>query len=420
MLAPLTIDRLGPLIRGAREIYVSGCAAEIPGLPEMLAAATPAVVTGIFSPLLNTRSYAEPAAGRRCRTFFLNKELKVHLREGWVDFCPWSYSQIHVWLCAPKRFDVAIVMVSPADAAGLHSFGVQSDFIPDLYERVGRLVGIVNPNMPSTFGEPGIPSDRFDALLELNHPLLATPAGDRSSPPDDATTQIASRISAMIPDGATVQMGMGRLPQALTAELTGHRNLQVHAGLVDDGILLLDDAGALNPDRPVVTGTAIGTSSLYERLHKNSRFSFRAVRHTHSREAISTIPGFIAVNAGLQIDLFGQISSEGSGERLLASPGGLPEFVRGARASTGGRAIAAIQAKRGREGESSVVARLDPPYLVTTPHTDTDTVVTEYGSAELRGLSLDERAEAIIAIAAPEHRSALVESWSDIRARGFS
>lgn len=410
---------LGPSIAGAREIYVSGCSAEIAGLPDLLGPETAgATVTGIFSPILNTRSYADPALSRRCRTFFLNDALRNDLVGGAVDFCPWTYSSIAQWLTAPARFDAAVVMVSPPDENNHCSFGTQTDFLPEFYADVPRLIGVINPNMPRTWGTPGIPLDRFSAVFEHDMPLPEFVGG--AGTVDPINDIIARNVAGLIPERATLQMGIGRVSQAVTLALVGHRGLRIHSGLVDDNVIRLEEAGALDPSAPIVTGVAIGTRALYDMIDRNPRFSFRTSTFTHSAEVIGQQPAFIAVNTALQVDLFGQVNSEGSEGRMLASPGGLPDFLRGAQRSKGGLRIIALRAQRGRRGKGGIVGRLCEPHLVTAARYDIDLVVTENGVADLRGRSLDQRAEALIEIADPADQATLAENWSDIRQAAFA
>lgn len=403
---------------GVRELYVSGCSAEIPGLPEILGESSAgATVTGIFSPILNTRSYAQPELQRRCRSFFLNRALRRDLASGWVDFCPWTYAQIAGWLRTPQRFDTAIVMVSPPDAKGRCSFGTQADFLPDFYHQVPRLIGVINPYLPTTYGEVGIPVDRFNFIFECDVPLLEVP--QKAEAADAASDTIAHILAGLIPDGATLQMGIGRVPQAMATALVGHRRLRVHSGLVDDSILMLEQAGALDTAVPIVSGVAMGSSALYEHIDENPRFHFRSACHTHSAAVIAELPDLFAVNAALQVDLFGQVNSEGGDGRMLASPGGLPEFLRGARHSRGGTSIITVRAERGKRGEGGIVPCLSAPRLVTAPRYDVDIIVTENGVADLRNLSLDARAEALIAVADPAEHASLAEHWRHIRAAAF-
>lgn len=423
MNAP-SIHRFGAValkkaLSGAREIYVSGCSAEVPDLPGLMGPETAgSTVTGIFSPIMNRLSFADAELRRRCRTFFLNDALRRDLAVGLVDFHPWTYTGIAGWLNAPKRFDTAIVTVSPPDENNICSLGTQYDFLPEFHARVPRLIGVINPAMPRTCGRVGLPLDRFSALLEIEGPLPEfLPSLSQNDPINEA---IARNVAELVPDGATVQMGIGRVSQAVAAALVGHRHLKVHSGLVDDNILMLENAGALDLDTPIVTGVAMGTRSLYDLVDRNPRFSFRSAGQTHAIAEIARNPRFIAVNSALQVDLFGQINSEGSDGRVLAGPGGLPEFLRGAQQSEGGLTIFALRAQPGRRGEGGIVARIGEPGLITVPRQDIDMVVTENGIADLRGCSLDQRAEALIAIAAPSTQAILTERWATIRQAAFA
>lgn len=418
MIASLNAARLAPLISGAEQIYVSGCAAEIPALPDLLnEIGTRATITGIFSPLANKRSYADAVLGRRCRTFFLTQELRRDILAGLVDFCPWNYAQIGDYFRRLARFDVAIVQVSPPDENGRYSLGTQVDFLPAFQHGIGKIIGVVNPFMPRTGGHTGLPGEAFDALLECDTPLVGNEADRLRADPDmDA---IARRVVALVPDRATVQLGIGRLPTAVTRALSGHRDLRIHSGLVGDEILELDASGALDRGRPILTGAAIGSADLYRALDRNERFAFRDASRTHNEDEIAAIPRFFAINAALQIDLFGQVNSEAVGGRLLATPGGLPPFVRGARRSKDGASIMAVRAKGGAKRASGIVARFERPELVTLPTADVDIVVTEYGVAHLRDLPFDARAEALIAIADPEEQARLSDAWREVRSRAF-
>lgn len=402
----------------AQEIYVSGCSAEVPGLSELLSeAGITATITGITSPILNVGSYADQALRRRYRTFFLNAALRRDMAAGLVDFCPWTYGAISKWLSKPKRFDAAIVMVSPPDADGLCSFGTQSDFLPDFYQDMPRLIGVINPNMPRTLGVPGISLVQFSTLFELDVPVMSISGDD--VPDDPLSETIARHVANLIPDGATIQMGIGKVPQALTQALVSHRHLRVHTGLVDSNIIALEASGALSSDHPIVTGVAMGSRELYDLVHENPRFRFAPASYTHAAEVLANTPKLIAMNGALQVDLFGQLNSEGGDGRILASPGGLPEFLRGAQRSEGGLVIVALKAQRGRKGEGGIVAQISEPRLVTGPRYDIDVVVTEHGAMDLRQLSLDQRAEALISLADPDMRATLTDRWAAVRKAGL-
>lgn len=406
------------ILADAASLYISGCAAEIAEAPALLAQCRRpgAIVTGNFTPLVNHGSYADSAPGLRVRTFFLTKALKADIDRGRVDYCPWRYSVIDRWLQAPGRFDTALVAVAPPDADGRCSLGVQSDFFPSFLDRVERVVGVINPNMPATAGHASVRYADLAATLDSGSPLPEMPA----RPADAVSIAIAGRIVALVRDGATVQVGVGQIPSQVLGRLNNHRGLRIHSGVIDDNILALESAGALDRDYPIVTGTAVGTIDLYDAVRDRQRFSFRPVAHTHAMTTLVDLPHFTAVNSALRVDLFGQVAAEGAGGRLLASPGGLPDFVRGALANYGGTSIVAVRAGSNGKNPGGIVATIDNPAIVTNGAVDADIVVTEFGVAHLRGLSLDARAEAMIAIAAPEDQAALQEAWSSLRHRWFA
>jgi acyl-CoA hydrolase len=412
LLAPAC--RIDDILSTAREIYVSACAAEIASAPDLFRTHAPrnATVTGIFSPMVNHRSYAIPPIGLRMRSFFLGREINRELADGWVDYCPWRYSVIDKWLSTSAKFDTALVMASPPGPDGKCSLGVQVDFLPNFIGRIDRVIGFINPNMPRTVGDGLIDYRAFTALVDYDVPLLTM----ESPEADETTRSIATLIADLISDGATVQVGIGKIPSQVLAQLQGHRDLRINTGVIDDNLLALEASGALDRRAPIVTGTAVGTTRLYDAV-SDSRFSFRAVSHTHARNTLINSPRFTAVNSVLQTDLFGQVSAEGAGGKMIASPGGLPDFVRGALDCDGGRSIIAVRA-RGPGGAPGIVPALRAPANVTCPANDADVVVTEFGVAQIRYLSSDARAEALIAIAAPEHREQLAADWRALRVGG--
>jgi acyl-CoA hydrolase len=405
--------RLGEVLASARSIYVSASAAEVPELPGLFRRHPPsnAIVTGIFSPLVNNRSYADAEIGMRVRSFFLTRQLKAQLSTGLVEYCPWRYRTINRWLSAAGRFDTALVMLSPPDSGGMCSLGVQADFLPAFCDRVGRVVGFINPQMPRTHGDTLIDYSSLAAVAECDAPL----ENMLSKPPDEQAVAIASRIAKLVQDSSTVQFGIGQIPSQVIAQLASHRQLRVHTGIIDDNILALEASGALDHDAPIVTGTAIGTKDLYDALADARRFRFRAVSFTHAFGTIAGFKRFTAINSVLQVDLLGQMSAEASGGALVASPGGLPDFVRGALESDGGRSIIAVRARAVAGHPGGIVSLLGSTVPVTIGSGDADIIVTEFGAAHVRYLSMDARAEAIIAIAAPEDQQQLARDWARVR-----
>lgn len=411
------LNRVGLLaeIGNAREIYTSGCAAEIVALPDLLSDALPdASITNILSPLINRRSYASPVSGRRARTFFLNREVKLHMSAGVIDLCPWSYQQIIHWLKDVVKMDVAIIMVSPPDANGWVSIGVQGDFFPLFRNRIGKIIAVVNPQMPTTRSQFQIALSEFDAVFSYDQPLLSPPAdvGDV----DPMVEIIAGNVANLIPDGATIQLGLGKISQAVARTLVDHRNLGVLSGLVDDNILHIEGKGVLDKSRPIVAGAAIGSVEMYEALHDNPRFRFTTSEETHGFASLVNAESYHSINSTLQVDLFGQINSELVNGRLISTPGGFTDTLRGAYMNPKGRAIVTLRARGGTKTAPGIVAHLSSPSMVSSSKSDADAVVSEFGVAELRNLSMDQRAHALIAIAAPEDRARLSNEWDAFHA----
>lgn len=413
----LTADGLIGALGTACEVYVSGCAAEIVALPDMLGnRLAGATITSILSPLVNVRSYASPHVGRRCRTFFLNAEVKKHLDLGVVDLCPWSYSQIAYWLAHRAAIDAVVVMVTPPDADGFVSLGVQTDFFPLFRHRVGKLIAVVNPQMPRTMGMSRFPLSGFAAVFAIDQPLLSPPEAHEGDDPE--IKQIASHVANMIPDGATIQLGLGKVSQSVARGLVNHKALGVVSGLVDDNILTLEGLGVLDRTRPILTGAAIGSRALYEALNGNERFCFSTTAETHGLDSLLGHDRFYSVNTTLQVDLFGQINSELVNGRMISTPGGFPDFLRAATMNPTGRGIVTVRARGGAKTAPGIVTQMTSPAGVSAAKTDVDVVVTEFGVAEVRFLTLDARAEALIAIAAPEDRDRLQGEWDMFRRGG--
>jgi len=232
--------------------------------------------------------------------------------------------------------------------------------------------------------------------------------------------QVARQVALLVRDGDTVQLGLGRLQAAVLQALKQHRGLRLHAGMVSDGLLDLADAGALaapEPDRPpVMTGVALGTDPLYARMADPDLVRFAPVGHTHAQATLAAIPRLVAINSALQIDLLGQAQIEMLHGRQISGVGGLLDFMRGARASPGGRALLAAPStvQAGAQKLSRFVPLLPAGSVGVTRH-DADLVVTEHGVADLRQVGVDGRAQALIAIAAPEHREGLEMAWHTLR-----
>lgn len=395
------------------EVFAPGCAGHSLLFEQWLRAGAQRCgglrFTGVHIPTVNTFDFAGLHPQSRQRTIFLSGDLRASWLDGRVDYLPMSYTATWCWLRNAAAVDTVLVQVAPPDADGNCSLGMACDFTPAVWPRATRILAHINPRMPRSRG-PSIPVARITAAIEQDMPLLDIP----DPPADAAMDAVAAQVATLVDDGATLQLGLGRLQSAVLRAVRGRRNLRIHSGMVSDGLLGLLDSGALSaaPDA-VVAGVALGTPALYEVAAR--QVVFRDVGHTHDHAVLRAIARLTAVNSALSVDLLGQVNGEFLSGRQLSGVGGLPDFLQGARQSAGGRGIIALPATTPR-GESRIVPLL-PPGPVSLTRVEADYIVSEYGVADLRHLDVRARARALIAIAAPEHRDALQRSWQELALR---
>nr|WP_272490786.1 acetyl-CoA hydrolase/transferase C-terminal domain-containing protein [Mesobacterium pallidum] len=291
-------------------------------------------------------------------------------------------------------------MLASPDADGLCSFGPVTDFIADIWQQVPVLIAQINPALPATRGTPGIPFDRLTAVVEAESPL------PQQDPGTDATAQaIAAHVARLIPDGATLQTGVGRIPEAVLRGLTGKRDLAIHSGLIGDSTLDLLEAGALRPEAPITAGVAIGTDRIYGAISR-PEFAFRPPSHTHAIEVLARIDPLVTVNSAIEVDLAGNVHAEATPRGPVSGPGGASDFAAGARGASDLRIIA-LPATAGKSRVSRIVPAGTGTGPVSLGRFDVDVVVTENGVADLRGKGPAERRAALIRIADPAHRNIL-------------
>jgi acyl-CoA hydrolase len=407
---PINLDQASfvSLLRSGSLVFVQGCSGESLLLADHVrkagAALGPKTFTGIFVPGLNRYDYL---ANPDCRvlTYFMTPELKK--AGAAVDFRPLCYADILTDLRA-RPIDAALVMLSPPNENGLCSFGPIVDFLPDLWANIPTLIGHINPLLPPTHGAPGIPFSRLSAYIFAEQPLL----GQSEEPADDEALAIADFIAPITPNGATLQVGLGKIPGAVLRSLTTRKNLRIHSGLVSDAALALKQAGALAPGIAVTGGVAIGGPALYAAC-SDPAFEFRPVSHTHSARVLAEIRDFISINSAIEVDLFGQAYAECGPRGWMSGPGGASDFARGAKVG-GGLRIVALPSTARAGATSRIVDPRDAFGPVSLGRMDIDMVVTENGLADLRGLDHESRARRLIDIAAEPHRPALIAAWREL------
>jgi acyl-CoA hydrolase len=315
--------------------------------------------------------------------------------------------------------DVAMVQVSPPDAEGNHSFGLIGDFVATAVKKARVVIAEVNERVPFTFGDEVLPAARIDCAVYVDRDPVELPGAAIG----DADLAIARLVAGYIGDGATLQVGIGSVPDAVLRLLRDRRDLGIHSGMVSDGLVDLVEAGVItNARKPMdrgtsITGALIGTRRLFAFADRNRAIGMRSCAYTHAPEVLCRLPQLVTVNSAIEVDLTGQVNAEQSGSQYLGGSGGQVDFVRAGARAPGGRSIIALPATARGGKISRITARLAGP--VTTARSEVDVIVTEFGAAELKGRPLAERARRLAAIAHPDFRAELEQTAYDIEQRGF-
>jgi acyl-CoA hydrolase len=308
------------------------------------------------------------------------------------------------------KADVVILHLSPpADGSGgEYSMGLVNDYLKIAMRRARTVIAQVNDRLPWTYSDEPLDMSRVDYLVRSSRP----PLEHATREPSEVDKKIARRVAELVPDGAVIQMGIGAMPCAILDALHSHRRLGLHSGMVSDAVVDLIKSGAVtNETKPFdrdasITGTLLGTRKLYDFAHRNRALRLVPLSVTHKIEVLSRIDGFVSLNSAIEVDVSGQVNAEVAGGTYIGAVGGQVDYVRAARRSHGGKSIIALPATARGGKVSRIVASLNDP-IVTTARSDVDIVATEYGAAHLRGVSLEERARRLIAIAHPAFREPL-------------
>ena len=302
--------------------------------------------------------------------------------------------------------DIALIRVRPM-ADGSLSTGVIADYTQALIAAARCVVAEIDERMPRTGQDAIIPASAVHHFVTAGPDEVLMPDPE----PTPVENAVAANVAAFIPDGATIQLGVGTMPVAVARALAGHRDLGVHTGVFSDAYIALVESGAITNARKgidvgvSVTGGLFGSRALLDHADNNPAIQMRSTEYTHSPLVMAQLHALYSINSALEIDLTGQVNAEEAGGRYLGAVGGQADFVRGAQLSRGGRSILALPSTTPDGKISRIVARLSGP--VTTPCSDVDAVITEHGVAELRGCSLPERTRRLIAIAHPDFRTEL-------------
>lgn len=407
MAGPLRLDPgdLAKVLPPGGRTFVSACSAESELLQREVVAAGESLgsmdFSGIFVPGLN-RSIWKAGPESTVTTFFQTPELAAEGSRS--RFLPMCYQDIVRWY-ATRPLDAALLMLAPPDEDGKCSLGVDVGLGGDLWENARAVVAHINPNMPRTRGHQGVPFSRLTGYFEGGQPLKLL----RGAKADAVTEATADNVARWVDDGATLQTGLGKLPDAVLDKLHDRRGIRLHTGLAGDGALRLVRSGAMEEGRSAIVGCAIGSEELYAGV-TDPHFVFQPVSVTHNLRRLAGIDRLVTINSVMSVDLFGQGFAEASSRGFLSGPGGATDFARGARGGEHALRIVALPATA--KGESRIVAPGEGIGPVSLSRFDIDIVATEFGSADLRGKGHDERAAALIAISAPEFRVTLERSWA--------
>lgn len=405
-------------ISPASRVFVHGAAATPLALVEALAA-DHARLRGTEVMHLHT-SGAAPYADHpefRVVNLFVGENLRARLDYDRIDYLPCFLSEIPgLFRSGTRRPDVALIQVSPPDAQGYCSLGTSVDVAKAAVESASLVLAQVNPRMPRTHGDALIPFSGIHAYWE-HEVALPSPAPRAAGEVEKA---IAAHVASLIEDGATLQIGVGAVPDAVLAALSGHRHLGVHTETFSDGVLPLVENGAIDNSRKachrgkLVTSFVSGSERLYRFVHDNPGVTFLESDYVNEPSVIARNPKAVALNSAVEIDLTGQVAADSIGHRIISGVGGQMDFMRGARLSPGGKAIIALPSCT-KKGESRIVASLQIGAGVVTTRAHVQFVATEYGVADLFGKTLSERAAALIRIAPPSHRDSLTHAWRKCR-----
>lgn len=378
---------------------------ETPGGVELLHFLADAPLPGLDGPASGGPRY-------RHRAFFVGQQLREPVRQGLADYVPQSLARVPE-LIANGRIpvDVALVQVAPPDEHGMCSLGVSVDITAAALARARTIIAEVNPAMPRTHGHEGLPLARIDHLvlvdtpvIEYRHPAVA----------DETLARIARYISSLIDDGSTLHIGLGRYPGEALRHLTDRRDLGIHTDVLTDAVLPLLEQGIVTGARKthepgrIVASYAVGTRALYDRLHDNPSFALQPIEHVCAPTVLAAQSRLVSVSQAFAIDLTGQACTDQPEGQFYGGLAAQHEFLQAAARSPGGKAILCLSALDESSGRSRIRARLDAGEATSIPRHDVHYVVTEYGVAYLFGKSVRERAIALIQIAHPDAREALL------------
>ncbi|MBV7528842.1 acetyl-CoA hydrolase/transferase family protein [Chitinophaga sp. sic0106] len=349
-------------------------------------------------------------------TFFVGKNVRKAVNEGRANYVPMFLSEIPKYFRSMEHpIDVALITVSPPDKNGYCTLGVSCDVSRSAIELAPVIIAEINPSMPRVLGDGVIHISRINAAVEADYPIYE----QQINAPSPAELSIGQHVASLIDDGATLQMGIGGIPNAVLKCLDTHKDLGIHTEMFSDGIIDLVEKGVITGRKKaiqpglLISSFAIGSRRLYDFMDNNLIVRLLDVEYVNNPTNIRKNPKVTAINSAIEIDIFGQVCADSIGIRQYSGVGGQMDFMRGAALSQGGKPIIAIPSATSK-GISRIVSRLQPGASVVTTRAHVHYVVTEFGIACLQGKNLKQRAQELINIAHPDHREQLSRDAFDI------
>jgi 4-hydroxybutyrate CoA-transferase len=410
----MTAERAVESVRSGDRIWVSeGCATPQPLLDALLERSPELRDVEIVHMLtLGNAEYTRPEYEGHFRHsgLFLGNNVRGAVAAGRADYTPISLSEIEkLFWSGEMPLDLAFIQTSPPDEYGYLSLGTGIDCSLSAAQCASFVIAEVNEQMPRTLGDTFLHVNKVSAMVETSRPLLELPP----APPSQEQHRIAQNVAALIPDGATLQLGIGGIPSAILEALYDRQHLGIHSEMCPDGVVPLMEAGVITGERKtlhrgkVVAGFVLGTRRIFEFIHNNPAFEFHPTQYTNDPFVIAQNDRMVAINSAIQVDLTGQVCADSIGAMPYSGVGGQLDFIRGAARSKEGKPIIALPSTAQNRTVSRIVPVLDPGAGVVTSRADVHYVVTEHGVAYLFGKSLRQRAEALIRIADPKFRDEL-------------
>lgn len=409
----LSADDAVKVIRSGDRVFIHGVAAAPRTLIDAMTRRAPELrdVEIVHLHTEGPAPYSNPENRKsfRVNAFFVGANVRGAVRDGQADYIPVFLSEIPaLFRKGILPLNVALVNLSPPDKHGFCSLGVSVDIARAAVESADHVIAQINPRMPRTLGDALVHISDLDVMVDVDEPLheAAQPV------PSEADRAIGNYIAELIEDGATVQMGIGSIPNAVLAALGSHKNLGIHTEMFSDGLIDLVRSGVVNGARKVthpgkiVAGFVMGTQRVYDFIDDNPQVLMLDIAYVNDTSVIRRNPKVTAINSAIEVDLTGQVCADSIGTYQFSGVGGQMDFIRGAGLSEGGKPIIALPSVTTR-GESKIAAFLKPGAGVVTTRAHVHYVVTEYGVAYLYGRNLRQRASDLIKIAHPDHRESL-------------